>query len=593
MNRSRWRWRHGAWLLIAAAAVVPCLETLAVGFVSDDFIALARYRDADVPPLRFALDAILTMARVPTLFYRPLAFVTLWAETRLWGAWALPFHLTNLLLHAAVCLLAFALVRRVAQNPNPAKPRDGIASASKAPDADREAPTGASAWLAGAMAVVLFALFPRRVEAIAWVACRPDLLAAALAVAAALVYARALRRSATAAGATAAGATASSIVAAALWFVSLLAKESALLLPAALWALPHPAPRTRRALAIPFGVAFAAYLALRRTALGMWVGGYGADQMGPSPLALLRAVRHVAYLLLPPIAAADDSVWIARLAAVVMVALLALLAWQAFAARRDPLVRFGAAWIAVTVLPVAALPVSLATTFNDRLLYLPGVGMACLLAGLLPRLASRALLLVTLPLALLFGADTVRTTHHWRVASDMSDTLIRGLVTEVEATWPAPAVTPPAERTLYLSAVPDSYRGAYVLRTSIADALRFSGLEVVPKIVVLSRYFVDDESVMTVTSSRKAEFPGKRDPSDEPVNDVAVQSCGDRPALLADPSSMPFATFGPAGMPIDRYGRFLRRDAPVPDDARVLLLTPRGIHPIVTGAPAPPCGAIR
>src|SRR5689334_2165020 len=78
-------------LLIAAAAIVPFLDTLRAKFVADDFFALALYQQPQthVSALRFVIEAIATNARVPTRFYRPLAFATIWAETRLsWqSAW--------------------------------------------------------------------------------------------------------------------------------------------------------------------------------------------------------------------------------------------------------------------------------------------------------------------------------------------------------------------------------------------------------------------------------------------------------------------------------------------------------------------------
>ena len=79
--------------------------------------------------------------------YWPLVYSTFWLEHKLWGFNPFAFHLTNILLHAAVSVVLWRLLERLAVP---------------------------GAWAAAAV----FALHPVHVEAVAWVIARKDLLAA-------------------------------------------------------------------------------------------------------------------------------------------------------------------------------------------------------------------------------------------------------------------------------------------------------------------------------------------------------------------------------------------------------------------------------
>jgi hypothetical protein len=520
-----------AFLIVLASAILPFIDTLHAGFLSDDYFALSLYQQpqAQVSPGRFLADAIATNARVPTTFYRPLAFATVWAETRLWSSVAWPFHLTNLLLHAGVCALTFVLVLHLR----------GIHDAGSQ--------------LATLFAVLCFTVFPRRVEPVAWIACRPDLLATLFAVAAAIVYVRAVQRDRV--------RPVSAWSAALLWFCSLLSKESAVLLPLALFVMP-PASRPsdarwRWTVLVPFAVTLAIYLVLRRSALGMWVGGYGVDQFRTSPLSLVRAVRHVAYLVLPPIEAADGGSWMAMLAGGGALLALMVLAWATRPFWNTPVLRVGLGWMIVTIVPIAAFPVSLATTFNDRLLYLPGVGMACVLAAALSRIRVRPLVAMGVAATLTSCAWTATLAHHWHVAGMLSEQLIQQLAAAVSSLPSAP------DDTIHLAAVPDSHHGAYMLRTAIPEALHVAGLRRLPRIVVLTRYFVERPETSPVTGQWTDD------------THLRIASRDGRPALLLDHTPASVGTTG-----ADRYGRCISVDYELSRNSRgrVLFIAPDAVH---------------
>jgi tetratricopeptide (TPR) repeat protein len=91
--------------------------------------------------------------------YYPLTATSFWIDYHLWGFWALPYHVENVLLHVFAALLFWQLLRRL------------------------EVPGG---WLAGA----IFALHPVMVESAGWITERKNVLSLVLYLGALLAYGR-------------------------------------------------------------------------------------------------------------------------------------------------------------------------------------------------------------------------------------------------------------------------------------------------------------------------------------------------------------------------------------------------------------------
>ena len=91
--------------------------------------------------------------------YWPILYSTFWLEHKLWGFNPLGYHLVNLLLHAAVTLMLWRFLRRLAVP---------------------------GAWVAA----MIFAVHPLHVESVAWVIGRKDMLATLFYLGAALAYMR-------------------------------------------------------------------------------------------------------------------------------------------------------------------------------------------------------------------------------------------------------------------------------------------------------------------------------------------------------------------------------------------------------------------
>src|SRR5262245_14035959 len=106
--------------------------------------------------------------------YQPLAWATLGLDYALWGMNPAGYHGTNLLLHGANAALFFALLLALLRRaiPGDRLPREGALR------------------LAAAFGALFFAVHPLRVESVAWITERRDLLSAFFALLALLAYLR-------------------------------------------------------------------------------------------------------------------------------------------------------------------------------------------------------------------------------------------------------------------------------------------------------------------------------------------------------------------------------------------------------------------
>ena len=136
---------------------------------TENFVNNTQYRGLSLAHLRWMF----------TTFhgghYQPLSWVTLAIDYTLWGMQPRGYHLTNLVLHTANALLVYALALALL----PRRPPRG---ASHRP----------GAWLAiaAAVAALCFAIHPLRVESVAWVTERRDVLSGFFLLLTVLAYVR-------------------------------------------------------------------------------------------------------------------------------------------------------------------------------------------------------------------------------------------------------------------------------------------------------------------------------------------------------------------------------------------------------------------
>ncbi len=110
--------------------------------------------------------------------YQPLSWISLGVDHRLWGMDSRGYHLTNVVLHVLGAWLTYFLARRVL----------------RLTAADRVEPKGSRASverLAAAVAALAFAVHPLRVESVAWVTERRDVLSLVFFLLALLAWLRA------------------------------------------------------------------------------------------------------------------------------------------------------------------------------------------------------------------------------------------------------------------------------------------------------------------------------------------------------------------------------------------------------------------
>ncbi|MBI4345993.1 MAG: hypothetical protein HY553_04015, partial [Elusimicrobia bacterium] len=152
------RWAFPAFA--AAAAFLPFLSALRFGFVNMD--------DGDILP-RLTDLSWASLKRIFTTFehggaYHPVEFMTDALDHMLWGGRPEGYHLTSLLLHAAVSVALYFLARRLL----------ALAHRGEALGGDRPLDWRREAACAAAAAV--FAASPLRVEPVVWISARAYVL---------------------------------------------------------------------------------------------------------------------------------------------------------------------------------------------------------------------------------------------------------------------------------------------------------------------------------------------------------------------------------------------------------------------------------
>ena len=157
-------------LAIASVTLIAFLPTLSNGFVSWDddknFLDNAHYRGLGPTQLHWMWTTF-HMGH-----YVPLSWMTLGFDYTLWGMNAAGYHLTSLLIHCANAVLVFYVARRLfeATGWDRLDGRDDLVT------------------LGAAIAALLFAVHPLRVESVAWATERRDVLSGFFSMASFLVY---------------------------------------------------------------------------------------------------------------------------------------------------------------------------------------------------------------------------------------------------------------------------------------------------------------------------------------------------------------------------------------------------------------------
>lgn len=393
-------------LALVLLAAVPYLGTLGFGFALDDRAEIVE--NAHVRSLANVREILLS----PLLaghglegvrLYRPLTTLTYAVDQAISGGHPGWFHAVNVLLHVAVSLLAWAVLRGWF--------------------ADRLTPF---------LGAALFAVHPIHVEAVANVSGRKELLATLFCLATLLAFRR--WRESGGAWLALAGAT---------FVAGLASKETAVVAPALLvleeWLLPtrgDAGASFRSRVLLPgalFAGLFAAYLAVRAGVLEGLLPGRASvldnplAHVGPVDrlLSALVVVARGLRLQLVPFDQSPDY----SLAAIPVVtspaspafvlaagALVAIgLAVLALRAERGLVV--AAAFYPLALAPAANVLLPIGTTFGERLLYLPSVATCAVLGWVAARGVRSRRQVAVVVLGLVGAAAIGRTVAYastWR-----------------------------------------------------------------------------------------------------------------------------------------------------------------------------------
>jgi tetratricopeptide (TPR) repeat protein len=375
-------------LLIAAAVLLSHAPVLTAGYVQDDHLVVERDRASPILEGSY-WEGVEGGDRS---LYRPVTVATYAAERALGGPRPAVSHAINLVLHASVAALLFALGRRFGLD--------------------------ARAALLGAL---LFALTPAKSEAVAGIVGRAEILAALFTLGATRLAWEGTRASAWGAAACVLLACGSKETG----FVALPVIACAAMLSSPSW-------RTRFGVVLPSILAVEVALIARTAFLEAWLPVQMVPPMD-NPLVALAGTRYAAtalalatragsILAAPWGLAADYSgpsiapepgllAWRPLLGAVLLIALAGLTAWGG--ARRRPAVVLGGLIAGASYLVTSNLLVPVGAIFAERFLYLPAAGLALVSAELLERLGRRARL-VALGVALVYAALMLGRAVDWK-----------------------------------------------------------------------------------------------------------------------------------------------------------------------------------
>ncbi len=323
------------WIVFAVTLAV-FLPALGNGFVNWDddrnFLDNPFYRGLAPENLSWAFSTF----RLG--HWHPLTWLSLELDYALWGMQPAGYHLTNVLLHALTALLTYWLFVEL---------------------------TGAR-W-AAAVGALLFALHPLRVESVAWVSERRDVLCGVFSVATVLYYLRGRW-----------------LIALALFSAALLSKVLAAVVPAALLLLRPPSLRL-----IPF---FALALGAGLVGVGRYEGGLSAAaadlDLYPELRILLSAFGLAFYLVKTalPFGLYPQYVWsldpqpgdsLLVGAAVLFAAVAVAAAWAWRRGWREPVL--GLAIYTIALLPVLSLVrLDRQQIVSDHHSYLASIALAAL-----------------------------------------------------------------------------------------------------------------------------------------------------------------------------------------------------------------------
>ncbi|MBN8548786.1 MAG: tetratricopeptide repeat protein [Deltaproteobacteria bacterium] len=389
-------YRHGFYVFACACAVFSI--SLLNGFALDDLIHIVQNPKIQNSAVwaRLFLEP-----SYPGNLFRPLTNFTYALTYEYFALWPLPYHLTNILLHAAVSSLLYVLLKRIGF--------DSIAF----------------------VVALLFAVHPLHVEAVANVSGRAELLAAFFGVLSLLFF----QDGCTPSASTARRSIVFCISAGCL-LLAALSKESALVFIGLAFLIVSLQQREfKKSLPGLFTLTGAAliFLLWRYLALGSIAAATGETELLDNPLlgigafqrilvALALLGKYAVLCVLPVPLSADYSFavidtqnfWASLQAWLNLLVALLLLCVVALTFRRKPTRAFLVAWFFVAFAITANILFPIGTIFGERLAYVPSLGIiGALVLTLKESLSRRVSVFVLCALGGLYACQTFFYSAVW------------------------------------------------------------------------------------------------------------------------------------------------------------------------------------
>ncbi|MBI5234363.1 MAG: hypothetical protein HY880_08410 [Deltaproteobacteria bacterium] len=389
-------------MIVISAAVSTYVVTIFNGFADDDILQILE--NPWIKDIRYIKEiffsSVWAFAKTgeASNYYRPLMHLVYMAEYHVFGSTSWTWHLVNISLHAInalmVLLVAMTLVNKTS-------------TLSK----DTSIPLFAG---------LVFAVHPINTEAVAWIACIPELAYTMLVLTA--LYLRLNNIGLW--------------PLAGLFLAALLFKETAVILLPLIVICDHvvskPTWKKRIAMYLPLMIVLAVYLILRIYALG---SAAPKERMHPYlndfqyilnifPLffdymkALVLPLNLSSFHVLKPVYSLTEPRFLVSISALAAIffACLGLV-------KREPLYAVPLAIVLLPLIPVLYIPLLSRNTFAERYLYMPCIGFS-ILAGfffnrLLLRVEKNKILMWTSIFAftaviLLYWSATVKRASEWR-----------------------------------------------------------------------------------------------------------------------------------------------------------------------------------
>jgi hypothetical protein len=417
-------WRQDAVVFPAFLLLVGILTyfpSFLAGFLSDDWVFIWKLSHASL--------ADIWNGSVSTGVYRPLVFMLLKAEHRLWGTTPLPFHVASVILHIINAHLAGWLSFKVL---------------SRADTTNRQA---------AMLTAFLFLILPSHAEAVAWISGRFDIVCTFLVLVSTLTYCRHLET----------GRNRYLVCALFLFVAGLLSKEAALAAPF-IWAAIEVYQRRKfRWLPYLLTAGLAIIYSLFRVHTWSQLLPEISQQfsiraiIGRPPQLFIRS--FVPSLAHPPAFATVMT-------AILLLALLAT--WQIYQrtqVRRElTTVCFLGILLVLALLPVWNLSIDIGDTCGERYVYMASIFSCMILAFLATIIPGRLTYMLVGLLSAGCITALVQSNLDWKVAGQLTEFVL----TDIKM----------LKHDASVLNLPDRYLGSYVFRNGFQEALKLQGVTV-------------------------------------------------------------------------------------------------------------------